>query len=417
MNGRPWLKRLLTWRCLLTACLLFALIFVGLKVKEWVVDNWLSGHEVAYEDQLLQRNLFTMTEPEDRISNAEKGREVTEDVEIDGKPGKLSKGWYANGDPWYEVRRLHGRQHGLESHWNAAGQKIEEKHWKDGALHGQYTRWYANGQKAEEAGYETFRQHGPHTTWYGSGKESSRTTYRSGLREGLFEAWHPNGQLFCRARYTQDKLDGLWEKWDEDGELIKQVEYKDGKVVSQKPQGRQRPYEYPGRLGAEDFSFTLAQGSGLDGYATFRVSSEGKCEFLFFVHKTEVKKPGEGPDELSVGDIYIDRVWLMAEFTLTDAMQRQLRQAIEEAELYSLKDRYIDERVQDGTQWIVMLRAGRKEKRIYCSNKFPKALRKLSVNLRESIVTPHKMELLTAGKVLPKETMPDELGWLEGPGR
>ena len=39
---------------------------------------------------------------------------------------------------------------------------------------------------------------------------------------------------------------------------------------------------------------------------------------------------------------------------------------------------------------------GGKEKKIYCSNSFPEPLRQLSRTIREHIMIPHRMELLTA---------------------
>jgi hypothetical protein len=56
------------------------------------------------------------------------------------------------------------------------------------------------------------------------------------------------------------------------------------------------------------------------------------------------------------------------------------------ADLFALNDEYNNRWIVDGTQWVVRLRAGGNEKRVFCSNEFPRRLRVLSRTLREKII-------------------------------
>jgi hypothetical protein len=136
------------------------------------------------------------------------------------------------------------------------------------------------------------------------------------------------------------------------------------------------------------------------------VSASGWCECRYFFNSGQV-----GPS----GDRVITQVWRKAEFQLTDETQQQLREALEVADVFSLREKYINERVSDGTQWVVRLRADETAKEVHCSNEFPGVLRVLSRTLRDQIMAPHKMEVLTATRYTGGTPSPSQEGWLEIP--
>jgi antitoxin component YwqK of YwqJK toxin-antitoxin module len=366
----------------------------------------------AYSDELLGNDLLALTDWELGSRTSARGKESSQDVMIDGRTGTLSRGWYTSGKLEYEETWLDGKQHGRESWWNDKGQKIEESHWKTGFLNGWDRRWFPDGQLAEEAFYDRFRLHGTFRTWHRNGQQTSEAQYRAGLREGLFRAWYPTGAVHCEASFRNDRLHGTWRKWDVDGKLVKQVEYRHGSIISQTPGWRREPFVCAGPLGARDFAFVLAQGSSWHGFHTLRVSAAGRCEFRYFFRSKQVST-GDGRIGLQEGEIYTTNIWRQGEFQLTDKMQQHLRDILQAADLFGMKDHYINEQIADGRQWVVRLRADGREKRIYCSNTFPQRLRDLSPSIRDGVMVPHKMELVTATRIEPDRKGPDEEEWPE----
>jgi hypothetical protein len=280
---------------------------------------------------------------------------------------------------------------GHEDFWNAGGQKILEQHWKHalggGSLLRRRIRWYGNGQIAEDANYDD-HGNGTQQTWYRDGQPATLCDLRHRRREGAFMLWYSDGAKQCEAHYKNGRLDGVWQKWDAAGKLVKRVEYRNGDAVLATPAKKRQPFEYDGQLGARDFAFVLAEGRPGEGYYTLRVTASGRCEFHYFDWKVE--------------------------FQLTDEMQRRLRDAIAGAQIFRLKDEY-GSRAFDAYQWIVLLRAAGKEKRICCTHTFPSRIRTLSRTLRSEIILPHRIEILTATEAERGPIVAEQVAWLDDP--
>lgn len=392
-------------------------VFVACLFAVKVTGQGLLGYGTLFdggwhEDELLGDEVLKLADP-DTVSRSDRAKESSEPFEIDGQSRERWRGWFSNGQQEYEEDWLNGKQHGLEAWWDDQGQKTEERNWKNGYLHGRYARWYSNGQLAEEVFYQRYHLHGAHSVWGRDGRQRARTEYRDGLREGQFIAWYPNGAKRCEASFRKDRLHGVWQNWDASGELLRKVEYRNGTVVSETPVEPREPLAYPGSLGAADFAFILSQGSGWHGYNTLRVSAAGRCDFCYYFRSAQVSTEDNPRIHLQKGGIYLTHVWRRAQFALTDEMQRELRDALQTADVFGMKDEYVNEKIADGTQWIVRLRADGKAKRVYCSNKFPDRVRHLSASLRDQIMAPHQMELLTASRIEEDSYNPDQDGWLE----
>jgi antitoxin component YwqK of YwqJK toxin-antitoxin module len=400
---RPRSLRTVLLGMLLLGIALVLVLWLREAQRLYVNGGYGNGPGAAGDDELVGAAALEAPDAEPSAPPAATAKELQSNVEIDGQPGKLSTGWYANGNLSYEQRSLDGKPHGKTVYWNEAGQKVSEHHWKNGYLDGTYRRWYGNGLMAEEAGYARFRFQRTRRSWYRNGQEKTRAEYRDGLREGRFIAWYPDGTKYCEATFAQDRLHGTWQKWDSGGKRIKRIEYRAGAPVAVTPAGRAEPFVYPGKLGARDFAFVLAQGSGWHGFNTLRVSADGKCEYRYFFCSGSVSP---------LGQIYRRQVWRKAVFQLTDDLQRALRDALSAADLFSLADQYANQRIADGTQWEIRLRAEGKEKRIWCSNEFPEPLRQLSRTIRGQILEPHRAELATATRD-EEGRKPSEDGWLE----
>jgi len=219
--------------------------------------------------------------------------------------------------------------------------------------------------------------------------------------------------MHCKAHFMHDYLDGDWQKWDDNGKLIKKITYQNGVIDPNTLRSPLEPLDYPGDLGSSDFAFILAQGSGWHGYNTLRVSASGHCDFRYFLSSMQVSTGANKEQDLPEGTVYREKFWRKADFQLTKELQKQLRDALQEANVFAMKDEYIQKEIADGTQWIVRLRAGRKEKRVYCSNTFPERLLVLSRTLREQIIVPYKMEILTATRIKEDAGNPEKEGWPE----
>jgi hypothetical protein len=122
------------------------------------------------------------------------------------------------------------------------------------------------------------------------------------------------------------------------------------------------------------------------------VSAAGWCEFRYFVRT----RADDGRVNLPEGEVYSKRLWRQAGFQLTAEMQRGLRDAVAAADFPGLDDQYIDKRVFDGPRWVARLRAGGQEKEVLCCHRFPAPVRTLSRTLRDLVMAPHKMEVVTA---------------------
>jgi hypothetical protein len=332
-SPRAWLVVVLTGGVL--AAVLVTMLWPRVQGGGPEDDGYSSPLGVGEEDELLGGRLLDVTDPDPSSPGA---KQTSTPATIDGRPGRLSRGWYANGKPAYEEGWLNGGHRGVRQ--------------------GRFARWYANGRLAEEGSYDRFLLHGMYRTWFRSGRQSTQATYGRGLREGEFTAWHRNGVKQCEAHFAADRLDGPWREWDARGMLVRSAEYQQGRLLSAVPGRRREPFAFPGPLGARDFALVLGQGSGWHGYHTLRVSAAGRCDFTYFVSSSRVSTGGAGDHGIAAGQVYTDQVWRRAEFQLSDPEQLRLREALVAADVFGLQDEYINRRVADGTQWVVWLRAG-----------------------------------------------------------
>ena len=64
-----------------------------------------------------------------------------------------SKGWYENGQSWWEDDYMNGKQHGKSKGWYPNGQLWWEHDYVDGKLHGKSIGWHANAELMCEEDY------------------------------------------------------------------------------------------------------------------------------------------------------------------------------------------------------------------------------------------------------------------------
>src|SRR5262245_39993581 len=108
-------RLLLAVACVLLVAGLMVAIIWPLSFEERLVKD-------AYSASLgFTHFLYEEDEGPDPSASA-RGEESMSDIVIDGQPGKLGRGWYANGRLWYEHTWLHGKKHGKHVEWDERGQ-------------------------------------------------------------------------------------------------------------------------------------------------------------------------------------------------------------------------------------------------------------------------------------------------------
>ena len=112
-----------------------------------------------------------------------------------------------------------------------------------------------------------------------------------------------------------------------------------------------------------DFAFLMAWGSGLHGFETLRLASDGRATLL---HRNE------------------DRWWLV-KFRVPQTEVDALRAELDRVGYFSLKARYSIGAI-DGDQWFVKVRVGQRRHAVYLDNEFPEPMEELSNYVRTHLL-------------------------------
>ncbi len=98
-----------------------------------------------------------------------------------------------------------------------------------------------------------------------------------------------------------------------------------------------------------------------------------------------------------------DQVGRRLECTVPAAQVVRLRAQLVEVGFGNLRAHYSDPRILDGTQIIVTVRVGEKQKTVYCDNSFPRAIRRLEDYLQDEFIQPRLAELRESGNLVDLE--------------
>jgi predicted small lipoprotein YifL len=123
----------------------------------------------------------------------------------------------------------------------------------------------------------------------------------------------------------------------------------------------------------QPFLIELGRGSGLDGLNTVKIGQDGAVVF----HRLKQKLQGER----------VVQSWERASFHLQQGAMVQIVEAVEANRLLELHKGYHAD-VADGTQWVLWIKQGKRQKSVYFNNHFPKQIirfaQKLDAILAES---------------------------------
>ncbi len=122
----------------------------------------------------------------------------------------------------------------------------------------------------------------------------------------------------------------------------------------------------------QPFWIELGRGSGWDGLDTVKLDQTGRVILHRF--KTERKN-----------DV-IDLSWEVATLQLSPEALAEVLEAVEANSVMGLRNKYHDENVQDGTQWVLWIKQGEQEKSVYFSNDFPSRIKEFAKQLDAILV-------------------------------
>ena len=88
-----------------------------------------------------------------------------------------------------------GQEHGMIRGWYENGQLWYEKYWKNGQRHGLSRWWYHNGQLWREENWKNYQRHGLERWWHSNGQLEYEENWKNGQQHGRQYGWYPNSQL------------------------------------------------------------------------------------------------------------------------------------------------------------------------------------------------------------------------------
>ncbi|MCA9672241.1 MAG: hypothetical protein KC503_41895 [Myxococcales bacterium] len=329
-------------------------------------------------------------------AHAAKSRETERPVTIDGMRCKLWHGFWANGKRWYVHTWCRDKKHGLLVDYNKQGVKVAAVRWKLGYRHGKFERWHANGKLAAVGRYRLAQLIGRLRGYWPNGKRRLDAHYdRDGALDGPYHTFHQSGRPHVSGGYKHGVPEGQWLEHDDGGRIVRRARLSAGALASLAPGPASAP-KMAGAYGSKDFALLMAWGSGLHGYDVLRIDARGRAVMTFQrrqlrVNRGQLKGVGRG-------EVYIRVRAARYTFYLDRKQQRDLRQLLAREKAHAIAPRHVDANVEDGTQWHFKLRLGGTTRRVYCSNQFPPALRRISQYLRGKVLEPRVFEKLLAIK-------------------
>jgi antitoxin component YwqK of YwqJK toxin-antitoxin module len=110
----------------------------------------------------------------------EDGDPITvEPVDIE-KSKYIVRGYWGNGNKYWEHEYQNGQLHGKSFGWHENGNKHWEVEWQNGQPHGKSFGWHKNGNKRWEREYQNGQKHGKSFGWYEDGSKRWEEEYRNG---------------------------------------------------------------------------------------------------------------------------------------------------------------------------------------------------------------------------------------------
>lgn len=118
---------------------------------------------------------------------------------------------------------------------------------------------------------------------------------------------------------------------------------------------------------ARPWHVELGRGSGMHGLNTIALDHTGALVAVRY--------------KLGAGDVE----WEAASARLSDNEVRQVLEAVGADGLLRLRPEYINNRICDGTQWVLWVRQDDWERAVYCSNEFPPGLTRFANRLTDLV--------------------------------
>ena len=103
-----------------------------------------------------------------------------------GKRQGIFKGWYTNGNKWFERFYANGLKIGIHVGWFDNGKSMFEYHFNTkGEYNGKVSEWYKNGKILKEFHFKDGKEEGSQKMWRSNGKIKANFVTKKGERFGL----------------------------------------------------------------------------------------------------------------------------------------------------------------------------------------------------------------------------------------
>ncbi len=105
---------------------------------------------------------------------------------FEGRREGYYKGWYTNGNKWFERTYKKGIKRGIHLGWYENEVKMFVYHFnKNGEYHGEIKEWYSNKQLLKVFNYVDGKEEGSQKMWQENGKIRANFVVKNGERFGL----------------------------------------------------------------------------------------------------------------------------------------------------------------------------------------------------------------------------------------
>lgn len=113
------------------------------------------------------------------------GKVKTKASYYQGEKQGIAKGWYPDGQRWFEREYLYGRKHGKQQIWWQNGQ-LKLLAWvKNDAYEGNVKQWYADGKLYRDFNYKQGKEEGHQRMWKKDGRVKANYVVKNGRQYGL----------------------------------------------------------------------------------------------------------------------------------------------------------------------------------------------------------------------------------------
>lgn len=144
---------------------------------------------------------------------------------VDGLNDGTYKEYYPTDVIHYETKTEKGREVEYYNIYHANGQLRDKMLISNGKIDGDYIAYHPNGKESEVATFSNGDRNGKSTSYYESGKIQNEGTYVTGSKDGAWKFYYENGQVESEGSYKKGTAIGEWKKYHLNGSIKEIADY------------------------------------------------------------------------------------------------------------------------------------------------------------------------------------------------